>query len=91
MVNLSTIRKLHDLTQAQFAKIIHISTPTLRAWEAGRAQPNAENLCMIADYFNVSTDFILGREAKFSAYEHLLIAEKIMRRENSAKNKESSR
>ncbi len=33
----------------------------MTAWENGRAIPNAITLCSIANFFNVSTDYLVGR------------------------------
>ena len=44
-------------------KEIGVSSATISKWKAG-ATPNGEILVKIADYFNVSTDFLLGRSAE---------------------------
>ena len=66
------IKELRDksgLSQAKFAKVLsgaigkEIAISTIAMWEAtdGRIPP-AETLWKIADYFNVSVDYLLGRE-----------------------------
>ena len=47
---------------AELAAEIDINVATLNGYRYGRALPNAENLLKIADYFGVSTDYLLGRE-----------------------------
>ncbi|MCL2699746.1 MAG: helix-turn-helix domain-containing protein [Defluviitaleaceae bacterium] len=38
-----------------------ITNKTYSAYETGRNQMNYETLCLLADYFEVSTDYLLGR------------------------------
>lgn len=56
------LRKEHNLTQVEFAKIFNISNGTIAMWETAKRQPDFETLLKIADYFNVSTDYFFGRE-----------------------------
>ena len=44
-------------------KILGLSTAMPTNWKNGQV-PNADTLIKIADFFNVSTDFLLGRETK---------------------------
>ncbi len=62
--NIKAIREKSNMTQKDCADKLDI---TLRAWqgyEQGIREPKYELLCKIADMFNVSTDFLLGREPK---------------------------
>ena len=59
---LKLLRKNNNLTQIQFAEIFNISNGTIAMWETGKRQPDNEMLIKIANYFNVSVDFILGRD-----------------------------
>lgn len=54
-------RKLHNLSQSEFAKILHVSQQTIGSWETGRAVPGSDTLTDLADYFNTSTDYLNGR------------------------------
>lgn len=38
-----------------------IKQSTISKFEKGQQEPNLEQLNILADYFNVSTDFLLGR------------------------------
>ena len=55
------LRKSKNLSQAELAKIINIGTSTLGMYETGKREPNNEMLSRIADFFNVTTDYLLGR------------------------------
>ncbi|EHC6275942.1 helix-turn-helix transcriptional regulator [Listeria monocytogenes serotype 1/2b] len=60
-----TLRKLRNkeqLTQDQLASKVGITRDTLANYETGRREPDFATLKNIANYFEVSTDFLLGRE-----------------------------
>lgn len=59
--NFKQLREDNGITQKEFADKFSL---TLRAWqsyEQGVSEPKYEVLCKIADEFNVSTDYLLGR------------------------------
>lgn len=58
---LQSLRKEAKLTQDQIADFLGVPTRTYGSWERGERQPDFEILCRIADYFNVTTDYLLGR------------------------------
>lgn len=41
-----------------------ISTGNISDWKSGRSKPSIEKLELLADYFDVSVDYLLGREKK---------------------------
>ena len=62
MNNLKIVREKIGRTQQECANAVGV---TLRAWqtyEQGIREPRYETLCKIADFFNVTTDYLLGRE-----------------------------
>ncbi|MFX4261030.1 helix-turn-helix domain-containing protein [Pelotomaculum propionicicum] len=58
---LISLRKSKKLTQIKLAKILKISRGALSMYEIGQREPDYATLQRIADYFNVSTDYLLGR------------------------------
>ena len=54
-------RKLNKVTQRQMADYLQMAQPSYIRYENGSAEPNLENLVKIADYFDVSVDYLLGR------------------------------
>ena len=58
---LQELRKEHRLNQKDFANAIGYSQSQISQWETGVNEPTASALTKIADYFNVSVDFLLGR------------------------------
>ena len=54
--------KIHNIKPNQVGKILNISSASITGWKQG-SPPNSERLVAIADYFDVSTDYLLGRSA----------------------------
>ena len=54
-------RKLNNVTQRQLADYLQIAQPSYIRYENGKAEPTLANLVKIADYFDVSVDYLLGR------------------------------
>lgn len=54
-------RKLDNKTQRQVADYLQITQPSYIRYENGSAEPSLENLLKLADYFDVSVDYLLGR------------------------------
>lgn len=59
---IADLRKHRGLSQYQLAKLLNIATSTLGMYETGKRKPNVEMLEQIAEFFNVSTDYLLGRD-----------------------------
>ncbi|HCR3206413.1 TPA: helix-turn-helix transcriptional regulator [Enterococcus faecium] len=58
---LKELRKSKKLTQQQLGDIIHVSKVSISGYERGERSPDRETLTALADYFNVTTDYLLGR------------------------------
>lgn len=56
------LRKDKDLTQEELASEMGVSIAAVSKWETGNSLPDLLMLCSIADFFEVSTDELLGRE-----------------------------
>lgn len=61
---LKSLRTSRGLTQDELSKIIKISRSTIGMYESGAREPDFETLELIADFFNVDTDYLLGRTDK---------------------------
>ncbi|WP_416730263.1 helix-turn-helix domain-containing protein [Fictibacillus sp. JL2B1089] len=59
---LSNLRKNKGLSQYELADRLGFSRGKLANYEQGSRQPDYDTLQKIADYFEVSTDYLLGRE-----------------------------
>lgn len=60
--NIYELRKLNRFTQREVAQCLGISQPSYIRYENGSAEPTLENLVKIADLYDVSVDFLLGRK-----------------------------
>lgn len=71
MLNLKIIRTQQKVSQQKLADKIGVSRSTVAMWETGGSQPDNEMLKKIADFFNVTTDYLLGRSVPEPDYERL--------------------
>lgn len=62
---LKTLRLEANLTQYQLARKINIGQSTIVGYEKGEREATLTNLIRYADFFNVSIDFLVGRENDF--------------------------
>lgn len=54
------LRKELHLTQEELASKLGFSRTAISAWEIGRNEPSNEDTIKIANFFNVSVDYLLG-------------------------------
>lgn len=59
---LNQSRKEHKKTAQDMADMLGIGLRSYRAYESGDREPYFETLVKIADYLDVSTDYLLGRD-----------------------------
>ena len=58
------LREDNDLTQKQMARILNCSQQVYSNYELGQRDIPTAILIKLADYYDVSTDYILGRKDK---------------------------
>ena len=58
---LHSLRKERGLTQTEAANAVEISLKSYCRYESGEREPTASVLVRIADFYNVTTDYLLGR------------------------------
>ena len=58
---LKSLRTKNNLLQKQIAELIEVSDRQYRNYEAGKIDPPTSKLIILADYFNVSLDYLVGR------------------------------
>ena len=63
MERLRTLRKNMQLYQKDVASHLGIDRTTYVKYETGASQPDGATLAKLADYFGVTVDYLLGREA----------------------------
>lgn len=57
---LKELRSEKELSQTQLAKELGVSQRSVSNWETGVRQPDFETLEKLANFFAVSTDYLLG-------------------------------
>ena len=55
------LRLEHRMSQTELARAVHASQQAVTKWENGRSEPSSSAIADIANYFNVSSDYLLGR------------------------------
>lgn len=59
-VRLSELLKENNISKRKLAKAINVSATSISDWSTGKVQPTAENIYLAAEYFQVSSDYLLG-------------------------------
>lgn len=56
------LMKEEKLNQVKLAEKIGVKQNTISAWLLGKKEPSITSLWLLADYFNVDIDYIVGRK-----------------------------
>lgn len=67
-MRLEYLREKHHMSQQRLAMDLHINQNTLSRYENLRREADYATLIMIADYFDVSLDYLMGRDDDGSSY-----------------------
>ena len=62
--NIKKLRIARGHNQVEFAKILCVTKQCVSNWENDNVVPSIDMLCKIADFFEVSTDYLLGRSER---------------------------
>lgn len=60
VMNLKKAREHSQMTQQQLADSLNISRTNITKYETGALEPNLENIGLLAEKLNVSTDWLFG-------------------------------
>ena len=60
MYRIKDLREDRDLSQAEVAKVIRTTQQQYSKIEVGRSDISGEKLILLAEFYNVSADYILG-------------------------------
>ncbi len=58
---LRQLRKEKDISQEELGKVLSLTKASISLYESGKREPDFETLQKIASFFNVTTDYLLGR------------------------------
>ena len=61
---LKKARRNTGFTQREVAKEVKIPYSTIANWELGRTQPDIESIGILADFYGVSCDWLIGTKGK---------------------------
>ena len=62
MLRIKQLRQENNLSQRALAKKINANQKTVNFWERGESEPSAGFIIALADFFECSADYVLGRE-----------------------------
>lgn len=65
---LKQMRQSAGLTQSELAEKLRVSTSTVSMYEVGSRKPSFEILEQLADFFNVDTDYLMGKASRSVYY-----------------------
>ena len=65
MLRLKTLREERNLSQLDVAKGIDTSQRNIGRWESGSNEPSSGFVVKLANFFNCTADYLLGREDDF--------------------------
>lgn len=60
MNRIKELRAIHGVKQAELAKVLKVSQATMSQYETGKYEPDLATLQTLANYFNVTVDYIIG-------------------------------
>ena len=60
-MRLKELRKRKGISQLRLATELNTTQNTISRYETGEREPGIDELIKIADYFNVSVDYLIGR------------------------------
>lgn len=66
-MRLKELRKEHKISQQKLADHLDVARSTVAMWEIGPNQPDSDMLLRIADYFDVTVDYLLERTEESNA------------------------
>lgn len=72
---LSHLRKKHKQSQRDFASFLGVSSGAVAMWETNKRQPDLEMVKKIAQYYNVSIDYLLDYKPTQSSSPKVLAKE----------------
>lgn len=58
---LKELREYYSMTQSKVAECLNFSSSAISNYECGAREPGIEELVLLADFFQVSLDYLVGR------------------------------
>ena len=83
-MNLINLRKEKNKTQKEIAQIINVAPTTYLGYEKQTSEPTIDTLCKLADYYEVTLDYLVGRDYN-NEFAYLNEQEKTILKSSSGK------
>lgn len=58
-MRLTELRMLKKLSQKELGELFNVSQHTISRWENGEREPDFATLCKLADFFDVTIDYLI--------------------------------
>ena len=71
-IRIRSLRRSKELTQVQLAEKLGVKKQSISNWENDNIAPSIDMLIKIADFFQVSTDYLLGRDVREASATQVL-------------------
>lgn len=68
---LKNLRSSIKLSQAELGNAINLSKQTINDMEHGRSKTTLDKAILLADYFDVSLDYLVGRTNNYYSFSHI--------------------
>lgn len=68
---LKELRQKKGCKQSEIASLLKITPQAYQRYEYGTSEPNADGFALLADFYNVSIDYLFGREESVSPVAQL--------------------
>lgn len=70
--NLSKLRQLAGVTQSELGEIVGVSQQSINKYENQNIEPDITTLIKLANFFEVSVDYIIGHDYKETISESII-------------------
>ena len=61
---LKELRNEKNITQQELGHIVNMSKMAISHWEKGHSEPSIAQLIILSNYFEVSVDYLIGKNEK---------------------------
>lgn len=76
-VRLKELREEAGLTMRQLADAIGVSDAAVCKWENGAAEPKASYIMKLAEFFDCTTDYLIGNDGEYASGDKIVAAARL--------------
>lgn len=74
---IKSLREQHNLSQEELGNIVNVSDKTVSSWEINRTEPKMGIVQQLADYFDVTTDYLIKGNLENDDFDNIYKIDKI--------------